>query len=145
MTKKVLMWTATLAVAAGAVASLDGHLRGAERAAKRQSGAAAATPRPALAPSAWRTEVAGTVAIRERDALDGVDTSDVSSMTTAEVDDALAALVGDAESYWELSQDAREQYDALVAQQHARRGLGSLAVRMASWEETLTLDGEVVR
>lgn len=66
-------------------------------------------------------------------------------MRTADVDQALDTLIGDAESYWELSDQARVQYDRLQARRLSLLGLpASPAARLAPSAERPTLDGNPI-
>jgi hypothetical protein len=76
--------------------------------------------------------------------LDDAERAAIADLTAAEADDALGAVIGAAESYWELSADARAAYDRLEAQRLARLGVGDVTHRLAPHREALTLDGKHV-
>lgn len=69
---------------------------------------------------------------------------DIDALSTADLDAELDAVIGDAESYWELSEEGRRQYDALEAARLRRLGVADVIDRLAPWTEVLTLDGQPV-
>jgi hypothetical protein len=68
----------------------------------------------------------------------------VAHVPAAQTDVALDSVVGGAQSYWELSPEARAEYDRLEAQRLARLGVDDVTRRLAPHREVLTLDGKEV-
>lgn len=102
-------------------------------------------PHRTPAPVIWRhaAPMQG-VELRERAPLDELP-AELAELTTAELEEQIDTLRGDADSYYELSDDARVQYDALEAARLVRLGVPELAEqRLAPYHEVLTLDGEEV-
>jgi len=122
------------------LAAATWHARG-DRAGRPTDSPVASTGNSASRTAPPRRGVA-TPRVADVAQLDDADA--IADLTAAQIDDALAEAVGDAQSYWELSPDARAEYDRREAQRLARLGVDDVTRRLAPHHEVMTLDGEAV-
>jgi hypothetical protein len=129
--------------AALSVAAALWFLRGdrAEPSLDTPAGTSGRPHRRATAPARRDVPTAHSIGVAP---LDDADRAAIGELTTAEVDSALEVVVADAQSYWELSPEARADYDSLEAQRLARLGIDDVTHRLAPTREILTLDGKEV-